>query len=31
MNLARCGVDRGAVAVVVRRKVKCEASVGREL
>ena len=31
MNLDRCVVGRGAVAVVVRRKVKCQVSAGRGL
>lgn len=31
VNLDHCVVDRAAVAVVVRRKVKCQASVGRGL
>ena len=31
MNLEHCVVGRAAVAVVVRRTVKCQASVGRGL
>ena len=31
VNLDRCVVDRGAVAVVVRRKVICQATAGQGL